>query len=318
MKIAIVGCGALGGFYGAKLLGHSDDIHFLFRSDFETVKQRGLKIRSLDGDFHCRPRCYQRPEEIGPVDLVIIGLKSIANEHFKDLLTPLVSERTTVLSLQNGLGNTDQLATLFTPGQIMGGLCFVCLNRIEPGLIDHIAHGRITLGEYQRPPEPRTHDIAQLFERSGIPCQVLETLEAGQWEKLVWNIPFNGLGVAASLGLAAFQESKDIDTLPKGAPMNTKELLNSASWSELVKALMLEIITVANLYQSGINNTLADTMIQRTREMGEYKASTVLDFEKGVPMELDSIFFEPLRRAEAKNAPTPILKRLCHVLGRFA
>src|SRR5208337_1719879 len=85
----------------------------------------------------------------------------------------------------------------------LGGLCFVCLNRIEPGVVRHLAHGTIVMGEYQRWPEPRTQEIAALIRNAGVPCKVTDNLESAHWEKLVWNIPFNGLGVAAAAGYEA-------------------------------------------------------------------------------------------------------------------
>ena len=133
MKIAIVGCGALGSYYGAKLVRDGRNVHFLLRSDFETVRRHGVRIRSPEGDFHVNPRCAQTPTEIGPCDLVIIGLKTTANAEFVRLVTPLVADQTAILTLQNGLGNEAQLAALFGTQRIMGGLCFVCLNRVAPG-----------------------------------------------------------------------------------------------------------------------------------------------------------------------------------------
>ncbi|HWN93654.1 MAG TPA: 2-dehydropantoate 2-reductase N-terminal domain-containing protein, partial [Methylomirabilota bacterium] len=170
MKIGVVGCGALGSYYGAKLCRDGHAVHFLLRSDYDVVRRRGVFIRSLEGNFHVNPKCARTPGEIGVCDVVLIGLKTTANEQFPKLLPPLLGKNTAVLTLQNGLGNEDQLAALFPPAQILGGLCFVCLNRIEPGVIQHIDHGRIVLGEFAGWPEPRTHDIASAIRHSGVPC----------------------------------------------------------------------------------------------------------------------------------------------------
>ncbi|MGB7769431.1 MAG: 2-dehydropantoate 2-reductase N-terminal domain-containing protein [Verrucomicrobiia bacterium] len=134
MKIAVVGCGALGSFYGAKLCRLGQDVYFLLRSDYDAVRQNGVAIRSIDGDFHLQPKCARTPDEIGACDLVLIGLKTTADDQFPKLLPPLVGRRTAVVTLQNGLGNEEQLARLFPAEQIMGGLCFVCLSghRLEP------------------------------------------------------------------------------------------------------------------------------------------------------------------------------------------
>src|SRR5262245_39671879 len=108
--IAVVGCGALGSFYGAKLARAGERGTFLLRSDFDVVREHGAFIRSRDGDFHVRPATANSPEAIGPVDVVIIALKSTANDQLPRLLPPLVGAQTAVLTLQNGLGNEDVLA----------------------------------------------------------------------------------------------------------------------------------------------------------------------------------------------------------------
>src|SRR5436190_12923028 len=159
MRIAVVGCGALGSFYGAKLCRAGQEVHFLLRSDYEVVRRKGVSIRSKEGDFKVRPKCAQTPEAIGPSDLVLVGLKTTANDQFSRLLPPLVGPSTAIVTLQNGLGNEEQLARLFPSEQILGGLCFVCLNRVAPGVVHHLDHGRIVLGEFGRWPEPRTHEL---------------------------------------------------------------------------------------------------------------------------------------------------------------
>ena len=204
MKIAVVGCGALGSYYGAQLSRAGQGVHCLLRSDYAAVRSNGISVRSSEGDFQARPHCARTPGEIGRCDLVLIGLKTTANGEFGTLLPPLIGPVTAVVTLQNGLGNEEALARLFPPRQIMAGLCFVCLNRVEPGVIRHTGYGTVVMGEYQRPPEPRTHEIAALFRQAGVNCKVTEDLARAHWEKLVWNIPFNGLGVAGAAGDEAF------------------------------------------------------------------------------------------------------------------
>ena len=99
MKVAVVGCGAVGSFYGAKLCRDGHEVHFLLRSDYEMVKRKGVSIRSREGDFHVRPKAAREPGEIGPADLVLIGLKTTANEQFPVLIPPLVGPKTVVLTL---------------------------------------------------------------------------------------------------------------------------------------------------------------------------------------------------------------------------
>lgn len=313
MKIAVVGCGALGSFYGARLARAGSEVHFLLRSDYAAVRRDGLTIQSIDGDFHLRPSCARRPEEIDRVDLVLIGLKTTANDAFGDLLPPLCDEHTALLTLQNGLGNEGALARFFAPDQILGGLCFVCLNRVRPGVIRHLAHGRILLGEYRGPARERTRAVAARFTAAGIACEVTDNLEQAHWEKLVWNVPFNGLGVASAAGLPAVL-SGDPERILVGPCLTTDNLLGDPAWESLVRELMQEILAAARAQGLNISEGLPERMIANTREMGAYKPSTLLDYERGLPLEVESLFGAPLRAAEAAGVKTPRLRALYHLL----
>lgn len=315
MKIAVVGCGALGSYYGARLCQAGEEVHFLLRSDYEAVRAKGVRVRSINGDFEVRPKCACRPDEIGQADLVIIGLKTTANEQFSTLLPPLVGQKTLLLTLQNGLGSEEKLAGLFGQQNVLGGLCFVCLNRVSPGVIHHSAHGKIILGEFGRPAMPRTHDLGALFRRAGVPCEVTENLAAAHWEKLVWNIPFNGLGVAGCAGYEAVVKG----ILPPdgvfGSCLATDALLADARWESLVRELMWEVVLVARALGHLIPDSVVEHQVERTRVMAAYKASTLLDFERGLPLEVENMFREPLRQATAAGVATPRLAALTQVLN---
>lgn len=317
MKVAVVGCGAVGGFYGANLARDGHDVHFLARSDYDVLRRDGILVSSASGDFRTWPAIANSPQEIGPADLVIVGLKTTANDRFGSLLPPLVGPGTGVLTLQNGLGNEEQLARLFPAEQILGGLCFVCLNRIRPGVVHHIAHGLIVLGEFRRQPGIRTHQVAAAIEHAGVPCRVTDNLARAHWEKLVWNIPFNGLGVAATAGRAALDkppsETGELESV--GPCLATEELLADPTWTELALELMLEVIGAANAMGFNLPQALANDQIERTRAMGAYRASTLIDFERGQPLELDSLFLEPLRQARRAGVEAPRLSALCAVLS---
>lgn len=316
MKIAVVGCGAVGSYYGAMLCRAGQEVHFLLRTDYDAVRTNGVAIRSPAGDFTVQPHAARSPEEIAVADLVLIGLKTTANEQFPKLIPPLVGPRTAVITLQNGLGNEEQLAQLIPAGQILGGLCFVCLNRIEPGVIQHLDHGLVMLGEFQRRPGPRTHDIAALLRQAGIPCTVADNLARAHWEKLVWNIPFNGLGVAGVAGVEAlFNPQSAIRSIQSlGHCLTTDHLLADLRWEKLVRELMHEVISTAHALGFDIPHALAEQQISRTRTMGAYKASTLLDYECGRPLELESLFVLPLREARRAGVATPLLAALCQIL----
>jgi 2-dehydropantoate 2-reductase len=176
------------------------------------------------------------------------------------------------------------------------------------------------LGEFQRPAEPRTHQIADAFRMANINCKVTDDLARAHWEKLVWNIPFNGLGVAGLAGIEAFTTARALLHIAtdQHSCLTTDRLLGDSQWEELVRNLMLEVIAIANALGYDLSESLAEKQIERTRTMGAYKASTLIDFEQGRPLELESLFLEPLRQARAAGQRIPKLERLCEVLAMLA
>ena len=172
------------------------------------------------------------------------------------------------------------------------------------------------LGEFGRPALPRTHEIAALIQKAQVPCEVVDRLDEGLWGKLMWNIPFNGLGVAAAAGWEALQTGELSDTIGESWP--TDRLLADERWEGEVRTIMAEIITAAAAQDIALPPELAERMVKNTRAMGAYHASTVIDFQLGRPLELESLFLEPLRRAQAAGAVVPRLQALCVVLEKLA
>ena len=268
----------------------------------------------MDGDFKVRPVAAREATEIGPAELVLIALKTTANAILPDVLPPLVGPSTLVVSLENGLGDEEQVAEVVGGERVLGGLCFVCLNRIAPGIVSHTAHGLIVLGEHGRPALPRTEALAELLRGAGIPCRVTQDLALAHWEKLVWNIPFNGLGVAGVAGWEAVHTGQWKPGAALGPVLPTDRLLADPRWEALVRELMEEVVLAAREQGHRIRPEFAHEQVERTRVMGSYRASTLLDREQGKPLEVESMFLEPLRRAQRVGAATPRLAALCRVL----
>ncbi|MDP6678472.1 MAG: 2-dehydropantoate 2-reductase [Verrucomicrobiota bacterium] len=316
-KIGVVGCGAVGSFYGANLCQTGRDVHFLLRSDYDVVRNNGVHIRSAEGESHARPTAANSPEKIGPCDLVVVALKSTANHRLAELLTPMVGEQTALLTLQNGLGNEIALAALFPGRPILGGMCFVCLNRIEPGVIHHIAHGKIVLGRHGGPPDEATEAVAALIRSSGIPVDLSPDLERAHWEKLVWNIPFNGLGVAGAAGLEAVLAGQLPVGHRVGPCLATDALLDNGPWEQLVTELMDETLSAGRALGHDLSPGIGEHQRERTRVMGAYRASTLIDYERGLPLEMEALFRLPLGQARAAGVETPRLAALCRLLGQM-
>ncbi len=134
-RIAIIGAGALGCYYGARLVKAGEDVHFLVRSNRAALMARGLKVKTPTERFSARKiQVYGSAAEIGPCDLVIIATKATGNEALKTILPPLLKPDTAVLTLQNGLGVEEPIADIVGPGRVIGAICYIGCMRTAPGL----------------------------------------------------------------------------------------------------------------------------------------------------------------------------------------
>lgn len=291
MRIAIVGTGALGGFYGAMLARGGYDVHFLARRDYEKIRDNGLVVRSVQGDFHLEQvNCYRRPDEIGPVDLAFIAFKATDNQVYESLLSPLMGPRSLALTAQNGLGNEEQLAEIFGAERVAGGLAFLCANRHEDGTIEHLDYGHMHIGNYQRPPDVKLLEFGKMLESSGVRCEVVENLALSRWKKLIWNVPFNGLSTLTD---------QTVDKIVSDPTLRSRAL-----------ALMKELQIIASVYGLNIDDAFLNLMMEYTDKMKPYYTSMHLDARAGKELEIEAIFGEPLCYAQKKNIPVPQLESL--------
>jgi len=300
-RIAVVGSGAIGSYYGAKLAHTGSDVHFLMRGDLSEVRRDGIFVRGEGENFRvAKINCYNSTKEIGPCDLVMIAVKATSNADLVDLVPPLLRERTMLLTLQNGLGNEEFLAKHFGAERVLGGLCFIAITRKSPTEVDRTAHGDVVLGEFGREAQPRTHEIASMFQDAKVPCHVRDDLALERWRKLIWNIPFNGLSIL-------------------GGGIDTAAITGDKDLRQATLALMEEVIAAANKCGHPLPSDAWREHMTRTETMGAYKPSTLSDWEEGRPLEIEAIWGEPLRRAVAAGRGMPrtemiyaLLKQLDH------
>ena len=285
-SVAVVGAGAIGLYYGGRLAAAGEDVRFLARADYDTLVRDGLQVESVHGDFSVPVQAFRTPEEIGPVDLVIVAWKATSNAQLAKVLAPLLHAHTQVLTLQNGLGNCECIAELTGAQRVLGGLCFVCINRIAPGRVQHTAAGKVAIGEWQPGVSGRAEEIARRFKAAGVPAVAVASLQQAQWEKLVWNIPFNGLSVAEG-------------------GVTTDVLLASPALEAEIRALMAEVIAAGRALGLELGDELIDFHVERTRPMGPYRTSSMIDFVAGRELEIGPIWQEPLRQGQAAGVAMP-------------
>jgi len=281
LRYAVIGTGALGGFYGGMLANAGKDVHFLFHSDYDYVCKNGLKIDSVLGDFHLRNiHAYNSTEQMPKCDVVLVCLKTTNNSMLKSILPPLLHEKTCVILIQNGLGIEAKLATDFPNLSIAGGLAFICSSKMGKGHIVHLDYGKINIGSFQGDNADLIAQVCQDFEAAKVPAEFSDNLNDSRWKKLVWNIPYNGMCVVLNT--------------------TTERLMGNPTTYALMHDIMLEVIGAANACGAKVGKDFAQAMLDMTVKMKPYAPSMKLDYDYRRPLEIEAIYSAPI--AEARKA----------------
>ena len=291
MKYAIIGTGAIGGFYGARLDKAGFEVHFLLHTDYQYVVDHGLTIDSCDGNFTLpSPKVYDSTSDMPQCDVVIVALKTTQNHLLPSLLPPLLKPDTIILLIQNGIGVEADVQQLFPSQPIAAGMAFICSAKAGPGHINHQFYGNINIGNYSCHNPQRYGQMLADFRAAGIGAADVEYLEA-RWKKAVWNMPFNGMTVALNT--------------------TTNRLLSCESTHRLIYDQMLEVIGAAQaLGVKNLDTRFADKMIANTIKMPPYSPSMKLDFDFHRPMEINYLYTRPIAEARAAGFAMPKLEML--------
>ncbi len=294
MTIAILGAGALGCYYGARLAEAGSEVRFIMRSAYEPVKARGLRINSVEGDiFLPQPQIFRTPGECGPVDLVIVCWKTTCNDKLADALPPLLHAGTRVITLQNGMGNAEALSAIVPAERVFIGLCFVCAMMPEPGTIKHLEGGDIQFAP-ALPTEDglaQAEEFATLFANARIRTRAFLHAEQILWCKLSWNIPFNGLCLAHG-------------------GISVRQLFAMPGEVERARAIMEEVCLTAQLRGFPLPLDIVHQQMERTARMGDFIPSSAVDYNLGRPVEYQAIWGSTLARAQEVCAPVPVWEQL--------
>ena len=292
----IVGVGALGGYYGARLSHGGADVRFLLHSDYEHVRTHGLRVESPEGDFSlARPQIYAGARDLPQSDVVAVCLKTTSNNLLPAILPGIVKPGGAVLMMQNGLGIEADAAAVLPDHPILGGLAFLCSNKMGPGHVRHLDYGLVRFGQHgvggsAAGVTPLLRDVAADFERAGIDAILEEDLVRARWMKLVWNVPYNGLCVVHQC--------------------TTDVLMRDPATRRHCERIMHEVVTAAEACGFPVERAFVDTMMAATDKMAAYKPSMKLDHERGLPLEVDAIYGRPLRAAEAVGVSCPLTAEL--------
>ena len=291
MRYGIIGTGAIGGYYGARLAQSGQEVHFLLRSDYDYVKEHGLQVDSCNGSFHLdNPHIYNNSSDMPVCQVVLVCLKSINNQKLKELLPPLLDKDTLVVLIQNGIGVEEDVQKMFPGTALAAGLAFICSAKTEPGRVNHQCYGQINIGNYSCKNEALVQQVIDEFNAADVKAGQVEYQEA-RWKKAVWNMPFNGMTVALNT--------------------QTDLLLKNPATRQLIREQMMEVIGAAqHLGVKNIDASFADLMIQMTDEMTPYSPSMKLDYDFHRRMEIYYLYTRPIEIAQKAGFNMPKLAML--------
>lgn len=304
VRIGIIGTGAIGGFYGAMLARAGFDVHFLLRSEYAAVRDNGVQIDSaVHGAVRVQPaQAYAQAADMPPCDWLLVGAKTTGNAALAAVIAQAAAPDAKVVLLQNGLGVEEQLRPLLPEHlHLMGGLCFICVNRTAPGVVQHQALGAVNLGYHSGPAtsvaarRAVAEDGAQLFREAGVESQAMANLDQARWQKLVWNVPYNGLSVLLRA--------------------STTPLMADPSSRALIQALMAEVVEGARACGHELPSGYAEHLFAITEQMPDYWPSMYHDFAQQRPLELEAIYAAPLARARAAGCHLPRIEALYQALA---
>ena len=301
MTIGIIGAGAVGGYYGALLVKSGFEVHFLLKNDFEHVRKNGLVIDSKNGDFVLAAvNAYSRCEDMPKCDVVIVALKTTDNGLLQTMLPEVLKNNGIVVVLQNGLHIEKDISEIVPSATVMGGLCFLCSNKTGPGHIRHLDYGSIRLGQYRKNDLPagvtdELKKVSDIFSKASIPVSLAENLGMARWEKLVWNMSFNGTTVILNA--------------------TTDRIMNNAFSRAMVTEIMREVICGAKICGYQIDENFTETMLKATQLMVDYRPSMKIDYDTQRPLEIENIYWRPIRTVEENGGEMPKSKTLAYQLN---
>ncbi|MGW9351512.1 2-dehydropantoate 2-reductase [Nocardiopsis flavescens] len=315
MRIAVLGAGAIGAYAGAALQRGGADVHLIARNEhLRALRERGVRVLSPRGDFTAHPHATDDPAEVGPVDVVLLGLKAQHYAACGPLLRPLLGPATSVVAAQNGIPwwyfhgvpgpFADRRVESVDPGgavsraipveRAIGCVVYAATEIVEPGVVRHIEGTRFSIGEPDRSDSRRCRDLSAAMAAGGLKCPVEPDLRVDIWVKLMGNIVFNPLSALTRSTMA--------------------QICRHRSTRDLARTMMNETLDVAA--RLGVRPSVSvERRLAGAERTGDHRTSTLHDLERGRPMELDVILSAVVELADLTGAPAPTLRAVDAVAG---
>lgn len=286
MKVAVMGAGAVGGYFGGLLAKGGGEVTFIARGKhLDALRSRGLTVKSFKGDFSLPVKATDDPREVGPVDLILFCVKSYHTESAIRQALPMVGKETVILSLQNGVDNEEKLASIVGKEKVLAGVTYIGSSIQEPGVLLHEMEGKIAFGELDGGLSERVLTLKAFFDRYGLLAEASQHIQKALWTKLAWNAPFNGINALIG-GLV-------------------RAIVENTHTRELARRVTEEVIAVANA--SGVELAFEEVWERNLKfsQRADIKTSMLQDLEVGRPLEHEALIGIIVKKGAELGIPTP-------------
>ncbi len=286
-QIMVVGAGSVGGFFGAHLAKNNPNVSFLLRPrTCEAVRKNGLTVRSAAGTFTVHPKVSSDPRELPPPDLIILGVKTYDLDGVMDQIEPVLTAKTVILTLQNGVDVEDRIHARLHRDCVVGGVAFIYSKIVAPGVIEHYKRGAVAVGEMMGHKSERVQAIVGLFKQSGLQCQLSEDIRKSKWEKMCWNCVFNPITVLIN------------DRVAKA--LDYPEMMG------VIRQIVGEVAAVSATLKVPLAPDMAEKTVQVTQAIRDIHTSMYDDWKAGRPTEIDSLNGYIVQKGRELGIPTPV------------
>jgi 2-dehydropantoate 2-reductase len=286
-NILMVGAGSVGGFFGAHLAKNNPNVSFLLRpKTLAAVKQNGLTIRSASGTFTVHPQAASDVRDLPKPDLIILGVKAFDLDEVMTQIEPVLTEKTVILTLQNGIDTEDRIIARTTRDCVVGGVAFIYSKIAEPGVIDHYKKGAVAIGELMGHESERVLKIRELFTAAGIPCHLSKDIRRSKWEKMCWNCVFNPITVLID------------DKVAKA--------LDHPEMMRVIHQIVDEVAAVSAAVKVPLPADMAERVVKATQEIRDIHTSMYDDWKAGRQTEIAYLNGYIVQKGRELGIPTPV------------
>ena len=299
MRIAIMGSGAVGGYFGAKLAAAGNELTFIARGPhLAAMRRSGLRIDTPNGNLHVHKAVFtDNPAAARTADLVLFCVKSYDTEIAAKVLAPRLDDRTLILSLQNGVDNVEKLTGFWSVERIFAGVVYIGAELHSPGVIRHSSGGKIIFGRLDGTAGAAAELIERTLSGAGVGCAISASILAVQWAKLLWNAPFCAISCLT------------------GA--NAKEIAESEVLARLALDCMAEVQVAARTRGIDLARSLFEETIAFSRGLGAFKPSMLQDLEARKPLEYEAFNGLVVRLLRQAGEAAPVNQSLYALLQQL-